>query len=88
MLLFGTSAISTVAGWCRAKIKTRDMLEFAQTVVFAMQLTGSWRMCVQLLIQHDSSDFYAVVGTAMSGSLLVLEAYNAVGAQIRSYHIR
>ena len=62
-MLFGTSMIEMILltfrrlglACCSAARVTSwvDTLEFAQTIIFAMQLTASWKMVVQLISTID-----------------------------------
>lgn len=57
-----------------------DKLEWGQTIVFAMQLTASWKMCTQLIFTFDLSgstelDEIAISGLTCVAVLLTLEIF-------------
>ena len=83
-LLFFPSVLSFITSLCvRTNVERRkkilDLLEFLQTIIFAMQLTASWKLIMQFLTQYDfKSDrdaWLTVFGLTTTITLVVLEAY-------------
>ena len=106
MVLFGTSTVSVGCSTLRrccypgsARLKKYvDVLEFAQSIVFAMQLTGSWKACAQLMLAFDWGELAArqsiedrtlsISGVSLVSVMLILQIFVVGKYYLMMYKLR